>query len=62
MLGSNTGQLLLAHWLSDALTIRLDLIHFKGFPQNGGWANFAENLFDEDFSNETTCIPIYLDG
>jgi hypothetical protein len=27
MLGSNTGQLRLWHWLSDARTTRLDLIH-----------------------------------
>jgi hypothetical protein len=28
VLGSNPGQLGLRHWLSDALTTRLDLIHF----------------------------------
>ncbi len=28
MLGSNLGQLRLRHWLSDALTTRLDLIHW----------------------------------
>jgi hypothetical protein len=27
MLGLNSGQLRLRHWLSDALTTRLDLIH-----------------------------------
>ncbi len=30
MLGSNPGLLRLRHWQSDALTTRLDLIHWKG--------------------------------
>jgi hypothetical protein len=32
MLGSNPGQLPLRHWLSDALTTRLDLIEYITFP------------------------------
>jgi hypothetical protein len=34
MLGSNTGQLRLRHWLSDALTTRLDIIHFTCYPSS----------------------------
>jgi hypothetical protein len=33
MLGSNLGQLQLRHWLSDALTTRLDLLEYYFSPQ-----------------------------
>jgi hypothetical protein len=44
MLGSNPGQLRLRHWLSDALTTRLDLIHHWHY-----WARYKSRCFKVHF-------------
>ncbi len=48
MLGSNPGQLRRRHWLSDALTTRLDLIHVSKFAVRLCTFSLPRRSFSED--------------